>query len=212
MKPRRNLGIESDKKFDSEINPHCRETIRANFVGGIEYEDLQKRDLRSAPEVDLYIGGFPCQSFSRAGLKEAFNDKKGRGRVFFAIAEYIHAKTPKVFMLEHVQGLLSKDKGKVFEVVLNCLRRDRKYRIEWCILKTKEHGIPQNRPRLWIVGIRSDIDPDPAGLQSLWSEPIPCRSIEDFLDERCPTLASMGTHLQSLIAQLWATICMAHGF
>merc|ERR1711935_1258305 len=85
----RNLPVKYQHKFSCDVNKDARATIEANFPHGIMYKDLTKRNNKTAPYVDIYIAGFPCQPFSTAGLQQGFGDKRGRGEIFFKVLDYI---------------------------------------------------------------------------------------------------------------------------
>jgi DNA (cytosine-5)-methyltransferase 1 len=96
--------------------------------------------------------GFPCQPFSQAGFKKGFADI--RGTLFFDIAEIIRIKQPKAFFLENVRGLYSHDEGRTFETIKRTLTEDLGYSFHHAIVKASEHGLPQHRPRLFMVGFK----------------------------------------------------------
>jgi DNA (cytosine-5)-methyltransferase 1 len=138
----------------------------------------RKNEDPSTPAVDLYVAGFPCQSFSLAGCRKGFKDK--RGMVFFGCADYIDCKRPRAFLLENVKGLKNHDKGKTMQCILDNLRGigNGAYEVTWQLVDTKEHGVPQNRQRTYFIGIRRDC------MQSLFQFPekLPPVSIEGCLD------------------------------
>lgn len=120
----------------------------------------------SAVDYDVLLAGFPCQAFSRAGKEEGFLDST-RGTIFFHIADIIKRSNPKMFLLENVDNLLSHDKGKTFNTILETLIYELGYSIvgvsekndgtfEWerssFLRNTKNFGIPQNRPRVFMMG------------------------------------------------------------
>jgi DNA-cytosine methyltransferase len=162
--------------FACEKDSFARTTFEANNETEHFYRDITDRNQEETPEVDLYVAGFPCQAFSLAGKQLGFEDV--RGTLFFNSADYIRAKRPKVFILENVKGLLSHDKvdkkskyGRTFNTIINLLARtvngqeqlpfyqdNLGYNVYHAVLNTKEHGIPQNRERIFIVGIRPDVD------------------------------------------------------
>ena len=185
-----NLGLEVTHGFSSDIDPHVRATINANFPPKhCLYRDLTKRDHAKAPTCNLYVAGFPCQPFSTAGLQQGFNDSKKRGKIFFHIRDYIEEQTPKVFMLENVSGLVKLKKGQYFQAILESLKMlSTPYNIYHHLLDTKDHGVPQSRKRVYIIGIRQDVDQR----TFTWPEKLPLPSIEEFLDPRDPDLAATG--------------------
>ena len=136
--------------------------------------------------ADIYVAGFPCQPFSLQGRQQGFRDAKGRGKIFFYVRDYIAANKPKIFVLENVKGLISVRNGNPFRKILKTLGAIGAYNIHHAVLNTQDHGVPQFRPRLYIIGIRKDVD---KGTFS-FPESIPCPSIEEFLDKRTVGLRS----------------------
>ena len=175
-----NLGVTFTHCFSSDINKHARATIEENFPQGQMYEDVTTRNNEKAPRCDLYVAGFPCQPFSTAGKQQGFQDTQGRGRIFFYVRDYIAKQQPRSFVLENVSGLKSVEKGKYFASIMRSLAQLGKYNISHEILDTKHHGVPHSRRRIYIVGIRRDADRGTFA----FPEPIPCPSIDNFLDSR----------------------------
>jgi len=176
----RNLGVKYEHAFSCDICKFARATIEANFPAKRMYEDLTKRDNSTAPAVDVYIAGFPCQPFSSAGLRQGFEDLRGRGTIFFDVRDYIDKKRPKIFLLENVRGLQSINKGSYFQAIMESLEKLGNYNITVDLMDTKKHGIPHHRVRTYIVGIRGDVDKGTFA----FPEPIPCPPIERFLEPR----------------------------
>jgi DNA (cytosine-5)-methyltransferase 1 len=100
--------------------------------------------------VDVICGGFPCQPFSIAGRRLSFEDT--RGTMFFEIARFAKQIKPRYLFLENVKGLLSADKGKVFDTILSTLD-ELGYDAEWQVLNSKNFGVPHNRERVFIIGV-----------------------------------------------------------
>jgi len=176
----KNLGVEVDHLFSCDVNRHVRTTIMANFPPKVFYDDLTKRDNSKAAAADVYIAGFPCQPFSTAGKQQGFDDELGRGTIFFKVRDYIKAKSPKVFILENVIGLLRLNGGEYFEAIMKSLHGLGKYNITYKVMNTKDHGIPQNRKRLYFVGIHKSHDKGTFE----WPEVIGHRPLEEFLEPR----------------------------
>lgn len=120
--------------------------------------DITKINPEDLPDFDLITGGFPCQSFSIAGKREGFASKD-KGNLFFEIIRIAGVKKPRRMLLENVQGILSHDNGKTMEVVLRELKKIGYY-VNWKLLFSKEHGTPQNRPRVWFACFREKEDYD----------------------------------------------------
>jgi DNA (cytosine-5)-methyltransferase 1 len=148
------LNISFEHSFSSEIDKYCIESIKANYKPNIIYDNIIDRNVEEIPDIDLYVCGFPCQSFSIAGKRKGFEDK--RGLIFWNCMDVIKQKQPNYFILENVKGLLSHDKGQTWKIILNELDQLKEYVIEWKILNTKDFGIPQNRERVYILGIKKD--------------------------------------------------------
>jgi DNA (cytosine-5)-methyltransferase 1 len=150
----KNLGINFEHVFSCEIDKYARQSIRANYEPGILYEDITTRDHSALPDIDLYVCGFPCQPFSHAGTRRGVDDP--RGTIFWHCLETIKEKLPFVFILENVRGLLSINNGETFKEIIKSLKEIGMYKVEWKLMNTKDYGIPQNRSRVYIVGIRDD--------------------------------------------------------
>lgn len=135
--------------FTSEIDPYAVKTYKANYGESEIHGDITKIKTKDIPDHDILLGGFPCQSFSIAGKKGGFNDT--RGTMFFEIARILKDKKPKMFLLENVKGLISHDKGNTLKVILDTLD-ELGYNVSYKVLYAKDFGIPQNRPRIYLVG------------------------------------------------------------
>lgn len=160
--------------FASEKDAFARKTYEENFQGISPHlfvrddagnqplfnKDITAMNEGDIPDFDLLCAGFPCQPFSQAGLKAGFSDSKGRGNLFFDIARIIKAKNPRFIFLENVRGLLSHDNGNTFAVIKKVLEEDLRYRLHVKIVKASDFGLPQNRPRIFIIGVRGDLGVD----------------------------------------------------
>lgn len=175
----RSLGVSFTHEFSSDIDASVRRNIEANYEPGVLFGDITTRDIADVPDIDLYVAGFPCQSFSKMNCaRKGFDDEK-RGPVFFSCVEVIRTKRPKYFVLENVRGVLTHSKGQTWEVIKTHLAqlKDLGYLVEWRVLNTRVHsGLPQNRPRLYIVGT---LDHE-HGI--VWPEPVPMDPFQDYID------------------------------
>lgn len=133
----------------SEIDKYATQIYSKHFPNHTNYGDITKIDADVLPDFDLLVGGFPCQSFSIAGKRRGFFDT--RGTLFFDIARILKAKHPSNFLLENVKGLLSHDNGQTFRTIISTLD-ELGYDLQWQVLNSKNHGVPQNRERVFIVG------------------------------------------------------------
>ena len=118
-----------------------------NFAG-----DITKVNAKDIPDFDILTGGFPCQPFSQAGFKKGFDDT--RGTLFFDIARIIKEKQPQAFFIENVRGLLKHDNGKTFDVIKRVITEELGYSFYYKIIKASDYGVPQHRPRLFMVGFK----------------------------------------------------------
>lgn len=105
-------------------------------------------------EVDLVIGGSPCTAFSVAGKKGGFEDT--RGSLFFEYCRTIKHTQPKYFLFENVKGVLSHDKGRTIDTMIRSFN-EVGYTVDLNLLNSKYFDVPQNRERIFVVGVRSDL-------------------------------------------------------
>ena len=111
---------------------------------------LDGRDFKG--QVDLFVGGSPCQSFSIAGARGGFEDT--RGTLFYEYVRLVKEIQPEVFIYENVYGVLTHDKGKTWETMQNVFN-ELGYNFKWQILDARNYGIPQGRRRLFVVGFKN---------------------------------------------------------
>ena len=148
------LGVPYEHVFSSEICPTVRKQLLANHAPQILYEDATARDNNSAPYVDLYVAGWPCQGNSLLGKRRGLSDP--RTRVVRSLLEYVHLQGPKVVVLENVANALTIDGGAQFREVCASLE-DSGYIVHWRVICPTNLGIPMRRRRLYIVGVRRDL-------------------------------------------------------
>lgn len=147
------LGIESSMYqakcvYRNEIDKKCEQTYFQNFNELFDTKDIFDVDSASLPDFDILCSGFPCQPFSIAGSQRGFEDD--RGKIFLKLSEIIRIKLPKVVFLENVPNLVSHDKGKTLHTIVSHLQKNG-YVVNKTILNSANFGIPQSRPRLYIV-------------------------------------------------------------
>lgn len=144
----------------NEIDEACCATLRANHpdhaskVKQCSMEELSLRGL----EVDALVGGVPCQAFSQSGGRRGFEDP--RGRLILSFNRLVTEARPKAFLVENVRGLATHNKGKTLESVLELFENGGMYRLHHRIVSALDHGVPQKRERMIIVGVRGDIERD----------------------------------------------------
>lgn len=154
--------------FVSEWDEYARQTYEHNFkkiqpelfeVGlfakgkNLFTGDITKVNEKEIPDFDILTGGFPCQPFSQAGFRKGFSDT--RGTLFHDIVRIIKEKKPKAFFIENVRHLLNHDDGKTFEVIKKTITKDLGYSFHYKIVKASDFGLPQHRPRLFMVGFKN---------------------------------------------------------
>ncbi|MGF6570894.1 DNA (cytosine-5)-methyltransferase 1 [Paraburkholderia sp. GAS333] len=153
--------------FTSEWNDFSTRTYRENYPAGDEHAligDIVSFPAEDVPSHDVLLGGFPCQPFSIAGVskKNALGRPHGfecttQGTLFFDVARIIAAKRPTAFLLENVKNLLSHDKGRTFDVIVQTLRDELGYEVHYRVIDG-QHFTPQHRERIIIVGFRGKTD------------------------------------------------------
>jgi len=156
--------------FACDMDKFARQSYLANHDAPGYYPlNVYDREIPNE-SLDVYMTSPPCQAFSLAGKRLGKEDQ--RGILFFNSVEFIRKNKPRFFIFENVKGLMSDDNGKTFSEWINFLggksvnnnavlfpyNDSVPYHIYFDVLNAKEHGIPQNRERVFIVGIRDDID------------------------------------------------------
>jgi DNA (cytosine-5)-methyltransferase 1 len=164
------LGVNYETVFACDMDKYARDTFIHNY-GEPKYYPTNVYDREIPTEsLDIYMTSPPCQAFSLAGKRLGKDDK--RGVLFFNSHEFIQVNKPRFFIFENVKGLLSDDGGKTFQEWINMLGGKSvnglpilfahddavPYHLYWKVLNAKHHGVPQNRERVFLVGIRDDKD------------------------------------------------------
>ncbi|MCD8296595.1 MAG: DNA cytosine methyltransferase [Prevotella sp.] len=150
--PRLNYDI----VYAIDIDSKAIQTYNANFEHKAVCADVTEVDFNEIQEeIDVMIGGFPCQSFSTVNPTKDTNDE--RANLYKQIVRFLHTKQPKYFICENVKGLLTLQGGSIIQKIAREFR-DEGYNIQYRLLKAVEFGIPQKRERVIIVGIRSDMN------------------------------------------------------
>jgi len=190
------LGIDYKTIFACDMDKYARQTYIHNY-GEPQYypENVYDREIPKE-SLDIYMTSPPCQAFSLAGKRKGESEK--RGILFYNSHEFIQKNKPKFFIFENVKGLLSDDKGKTFQRWIDYLggksvngnptifphKESVPYHVYYQVLNAKNYGVPQNRERIFIIGIRDDKDnnfsfPKPLHLQKRLKD-----ILEDNVDEK----------------------------
>ncbi|MDD2377167.1 MAG: DNA (cytosine-5-)-methyltransferase [Clostridia bacterium] len=144
MKTRKQNHVKQSYLANYKIDPNDFH-LDVKLLDGTKYQG----------QVDLLVGGSPCQSFSTVGFQGGLEDT--RGTLFYEYARIVKETKPKVFIYENVRGLTTHDKGKTW-VVMQEVFEELGYNINQSIIDAKDYGIPQTRRRLFVVAFRKDIN------------------------------------------------------
>ena len=186
--------------FSSEWDESAKETYFANY-GEVPFGDITRTSTKDLiPEhFNVLCAGFPCQPFSNAGLKKGIEDT--RGTLFYEIADILRVHHPEVVLLENVRGLISNDNGKTIQTILRTIINlgyrcnipeelivngpinQLKKEASKMVLSAKDYGVPQNRPRIYIVLWRNDLNNE----QFIYPEPLGIEThVSDILEDDVP--------------------------
>lgn len=143
-------------EFVSEIDPHAVKTYLANHAISTNklHGDITTLDAKLVPAHDVLCAGFPCQPFSQAGFKKGFEDV--RGTLFFDILRILEQKKPAAYFLENVRGLEKHDDGRTIQIIERHLKA-LGYTFQKFNVKASDYGLPQHRPRLFMIGFRDGV-------------------------------------------------------
>ncbi len=134
------------------------ENYSKEIQDGYFFQDICLLDGRDFKDcVDLFVGGSPCQSFSSVGFQGGLDDP--RGNLFFEYARLVNEIQPKVFIYENVRNLKKHNKGETWKIVEDTFK-SLGYKISSEVLNSADFGIPQNRRRLFVVGIKENLEFD----------------------------------------------------
>ena len=146
------LGLNFDIVFAGDIDAKCKKSYFANYhiTDDNWFTDVREFDAKKYNgQVDILVGGAPCQAFSMVGRRLGFED--ARGTLFYEFARVIKETNPKVFIFENVKGLLSHDNGRTWQVIHDIFE-ELGYDVHFKVLNSKDYGIPQHRDRLFCIG------------------------------------------------------------
>ncbi|CAJ1378574.1 unnamed protein product [Effrenium voratum] len=183
------LGVRHTCCFACDICRKAKALSTRTYQHHKWFDNVMDESFLRAPTVDFFFSGFPCQSFSTAGLGKGIADL--RGIVVFYVLHYIYRAKPKCFLLENVEGLLTNHKPilvLILEVIMEMkdAAGQRLYNVSWKALDTSQYsGLPHHRVRVFIAGVlaksqKSDMK---------WPDPIPMRPLNDFLEKKQPEVA-----------------------
>lgn len=140
--------------YSVDNDPYCTQIYNDNFEHKCMVKDVRDIDISRMPDFDMLIGGFPCQSFSiSAQNPPRLGYKDERGMLFFEMVKILKERHPRFFIAENVKGLLSANNGKAFPMIMKEFK-NAGYHVTYKLLNAWEHGVPQKRERVIIVGCR----------------------------------------------------------
>lgn len=152
------LGFEQvgfNRVWANDFDKDAQAVFRLN-LGEIDGRDIRDVPADEIPECDIVLAGFPCQPFSNAGNRKGVHDS--RGMLYQECLRIVEAKKPSVFLFENVKGLMSSkyvDGRRLVDVIVSDLDTIG-YNVTYKVVNASDYGVPQNRQRLIMVGIRKD--------------------------------------------------------
>jgi len=190
------FDLKTECVFSSEIDKNACASYELNF-GHNPFSDVTQ--IKELPIFDFMLAGFPCQSFSYAGKQRGFGET--RGTLFFEVERLLAKYKPNGFLLENVRGLTTHDQGRTFETIINSLK-NLGYSVNYFLLNSSNFGVPQNRVRIYMLGIldqpinmtlQSDVGASDSHKfkernkqLSLFSEPKTIKVVKDILEKIVP--------------------------
>ena len=218
-------GFELTGQFENvlsaEIDPYAVQTYKHLFgeeehpLNDLTSEEFKKKVVDA--EYDILLAGFPCQTFSRVGKKLGFRDST-RGTVFFDIADIISRTQPKAVFLENVENIISHDGGNTIERIVKTLEDELEYRIigvtidedgaysyssNSFIRNTRYFGLPQNRPRAYIMAFSKKVYGDTV---KLLSESLPTKGEETIYKDITEILEEVVDDRYYMSSGYWETL------
>ncbi|MFF2895430.1 DNA cytosine methyltransferase [Streptomyces sp. NPDC057966] len=142
--------------------------------------------LAGVDAVDILAGGPPCQSFSIAGKRRGLDDE--RGGLVYRFADLVREISPRVAIFENVPNFARFDDGRVLDSMISMIKESG-YTVKHAILNSADYGVPQGRKRVFVVGIKGDLDfpfppaPSHSEAPSLFDETLPYQTAKDAIDD-----------------------------
>jgi DNA (cytosine-5)-methyltransferase 1 len=145
-----------DMIYANDNASFCWETFEKNHGLKIDKRSIVDVKSEEIPDVDGIIGGPPCQSWSLAGAMRGIKDN--RGQLFYEYIRILIDKKPKFFLAENVPGIVSKTHLPEFKKILKELEKIKPgYNVSYKLLNAADYGVPEERKRVIIIGVRKDL-------------------------------------------------------
>lgn len=176
------LNLRHKIVFAGDIDAKCKQSYFANYQISEDdwFDDIRNFDAKKYfNQVDLLVGGAPCQAFSMVGRRLGFED--ARGTLFYEFARIVKETQPKVFIFENVRGLLNHDKGRTWRIIHDIFE-ELGYDVKFRVLNSCDYGIPQHRERIYCLGFKEKTDfyyPAPIELEYKMYD-----FLEDYIDSK----------------------------
>ena len=139
----------------SDFDARVVNIYNLNFRDKAKVIDIKELQSSSIPDVDIILGGFPCQSFSViAQNPKRLGYKDQKGMLFFEMKRIVKEKQPKAFIAENVKGILSANQGEALPLIIEEFE-EAGYHVKYKLLNASHFGVPQKRERVFIVGFKS---------------------------------------------------------
>ena len=186
----------------SDIDENCEKTFRRNFpdvpfickdITDITLQEVQDKIGGAIP--DLIVGGPPCQGFSLANKRRGRIADDPRNRLFYGFVKFVNWYSPKAFVMENVKGLLSMQGGKVIKNIVNEFTSAGQfgYNVSYQVLKASNYGVPQNRERVILIGLRNDL-----GISPIFPNPLQRKyiTVDEAIGDLPQIIAGQGATVQ----------------
>ena len=146
-------GLQPSLLIDND--KHCYNTLLKNHSKQTKIicDNFENINFAEWKNIDVLCGGVPCQSFSYAGKRKGVEDP--RGSLIFSFFKLVEDVSPKIFLIENVKGLMTHNSGNTLKKLIDNVSG---YNIKIKLLNSNDFDVPQNRHRLFIVGVRSDLN------------------------------------------------------
>lgn len=185
------LALKHKIMFACDIDKAVKKSYLANYsINAKDWcDDVTKLDAsKYKGQIDLFVGGSPCQSWSLCGKQKGLDDE--RGLLFYQFVRVVRECQPKVFIFENVDNMVHHNGGESWKKLLNDLQTEFKaaglnYDLHWRILDASEYGVPQHRERLFCIGFSKKTNflfPAPIKLE---------KNIKDYLDDKTPSIRTL---------------------